>query len=165
MRTKVGRKNEAVAIRAMWQEDAAAMRKILQEAPEAASWPEESFVESLSWPGAVALIAESDGKVTGFIIGRQVADEAEILNLAVTLAERRRGEGEALLNAALEEFRTRGVSRVFLEVRESNEVGIVFYTKQGFAKTGRRGGYYREPEEAAVVMEKKLLQRKSKVES
>jgi ribosomal protein S18 acetylase RimI-like enzyme len=26
----------------------------------------------------------------------------------------------------------------------------------GFARTGRRPGYYREPEEAAVLMEKKL---------
>jgi ribosomal-protein-alanine N-acetyltransferase len=156
MAAETKREKQGVAIRALRKEDTAAVRKILQEAPEAANWPEESFVESLSWRGAVALIAESDGKVTGFIIGRQVADEAEILNLAVTPAKRRRGEAEALLNAAMEEFRSRGVSRVFLEVRESNVTAITFYTKQGFAKTGRRDGYYRGPDEAAVVMEKKL---------
>lgn len=153
MRAETKRGKRGTTIRALRKEDAAAVRKILQEAPEAASWPEESLVEALSWPGALALIAETDGRVTGFILGRQMAEEAEILNLAVIPAERRRGEGGALLKSALKEFRSRGVSRVFLEVRESNVTAITFYTKQGFAKMGRRGGYYREPEEAAVVME------------
>jgi ribosomal protein S18 acetylase RimI-like enzyme len=56
----------------------------------------------------------------------------------------------------LEQLRRRGVNKLFLEVRESNEAGIAFYEKMGFAKTGRRPGYYREPEEAALLMEKKL---------
>jgi len=156
MAAETKREKQGVTIRALRKEDTAAVTKILQEAPEAANWPEESLVESLSWPGAVALIAETEGIVTGFIIGRQVADEAEILNVAVASSERRRGQGRELLNAALEEFRSRGIRRVFLEVRESNVIAITFYTKQGFAKTGRRGGYYREPEEAAVVMGRKL---------
>jgi ribosomal-protein-alanine N-acetyltransferase len=85
-----------------------------------------------------------------------VADEAEILNLAVRRQNQRRGEGHALLSAVLGQLHRRGVNKVFLEVRESNEAGISFYEKMGFAETGRRPGYYREPEEAAVLMEKKL---------
>jgi ribosomal protein S18 acetylase RimI-like enzyme len=45
---------------------------------------------------------------------------------------------------------------VFLEVRESNAPAIAFYLKYGLAKSGRRPGYYRDPAEAAIVMEKKL---------
>jgi ribosomal-protein-alanine N-acetyltransferase len=45
---------------------------------------------------------------------------------------------------------------VFLEVRESNQAAIAFYSKHGFAKMGRRPSYYRVPDEAAIVMEKKL---------
>jgi ribosomal-protein-alanine N-acetyltransferase len=60
------------------------------------------------------------------------------------------------LMAALEEFQSREVSRVFLEVRESNQAGIAFYAKHGFSKTGLRPAYYRDPAEAAVMMEKKL---------
>ena len=76
--------------------------------------------------------------------------------LAVIPAKRRKGEGGALLKAAVEALRARKVSRVFLEVRESNEAGIAFYEKQGFSKTGRRAGYYRDPDEAAIRMEMKL---------
>ena len=143
-------------IRAFRTADAAAVTAIAAESPEAANWAENSYREALNWPGVVALVCEDDGKVAGFILGRQVGDEAEILNLAVTQTRRRRGEGAALLHAAMGEFRTRGVRRVFLEVRESNDTGIAFYEKQGFRKKGRRAGYYHNPEEAAVLMEMNL---------
>jgi [ribosomal protein S18]-alanine N-acetyltransferase len=156
MRTKVRRKNEAVAIRAFRLADAEAVTRILQEAPEAANWSGRSLEEAVSAPGGLALVSEAQGGITGFLVGRQVSDEAEILNLGVMAAGRRQGEGTALLKAALEELHSRGVSRVFLEVRESNEAGIAFYAKHGFSKTGLRTAYYRDPVEAAVLMEKKL---------
>jgi len=102
------------------------------------------------------LTAEASGEVAGFVIGRQVRDEAEVLNLAVDPDHRGNGEGGTLLRAAVAEFRKRGAGRVFLEVRESNAAGISFYEKHGFSKAGRRDGYYRDPVEAAIVMERKL---------
>jgi [ribosomal protein S18]-alanine N-acetyltransferase len=143
-------------LRAFLPADAMAVTEILKESPQAADWTEGSFGESARWRGIVALVSEDHGKVTGFLIGRQVADEAEILNLAISVVKRRKGKGGALLKAAMHEFRARQVSRVFLEVRESNESGIAFYEKYGFSETGRRPGYYHNPDEAAIVMEKKL---------
>jgi ribosomal-protein-alanine N-acetyltransferase len=137
-------------------EDAAAVAGILRQAPEAVFWPEASVKEVLKWKGTLAIASEADGRVLGFLIGRQAGDEAEILNLAVAPATRRRGEGSSLLNAAFESFRACGVSRVFLEVRESNAAAIAFYSKHGFSQTGKREGYYRDPSESAVVMARKL---------
>ena len=37
-------------------------------------------------------------------------------------------------------FATRGVQRVFLEVRESNLGAIAFYERLGFRRVGRRAG-------------------------
>ncbi len=156
MAAETRRERAEGTIRAFLPADVAAVTTILREVPEAANWTEKSYREALNWPGTVALISEEEGKVSGFILGRQVADEGEILNLAVTVAYRRRGEGGALLKAALGGFQSRGVSRVFLEVRESNETGIAFYERHGFSEKGRRAGYYRDPDEAAIVMEKKL---------
>ncbi len=156
MAAETKREQAAATIRVFLPADAAAATEILKGSPEASQWTEWGFRELLGWRGVLALVSEGDRKVIGFIIGRQVGGEAEILNAAVIVARRRRGEGGALLKAVMDEFRARRVSRVFLEVRESNEAGIAFYQKHGFSKTGRRAGYYRDPDEAAIVMEMKL---------
>lgn len=144
------------AIREFRAEDAPALTSILRDSPEAANWTQASYREWMNSPGAVAFVSEGDGRVTGFIIGRQVVDEAEVVNLAVAPQARRKGQGGALLKAALDEFRARGASRVFLEVRESNLAARAFYAKHGFSQAGKRLNYYRKPEEAAIVMEMKL---------
>jgi [ribosomal protein S18]-alanine N-acetyltransferase len=156
MGAEVRREALGLEIRAMLPADVTAVTRILEEALEAANWSRESLGEAANSPGGLAFVSEADGKTAGFLAARQVVDEAEILNLGVARARRRRGVGGALLKAALHEFVARGVSRVFLEVRESNEAGMAFYTKHGFAKTGRRAAYYHDPNEAAVMMEKKL---------
>lgn len=148
----------AHTIRTMTADDGADVIEILRQAPEAVAWTGDTLREVLGWQNTVALVSEEGrtSKVTGFLMKRQAADEAEILNLAVGRGSRRRGAGSALLLAAEELLRARGVHRLFLEVRESNVAGLAFYRKHGFCEVGRRGGYYQQPVEAAVVMEKKL---------
>jgi ribosomal-protein-alanine N-acetyltransferase len=156
MGVEAKREQLVAMIRAFAPSDVAAVTAISSEGLEAARWTESGYREALQWPGIVAMVCIDKGKVSGFILGRQVADEAEILNVAVTRSSRRRGEGSNLLKTAVDQFRERRVKRVYLEVRESNAVGIAFYEKHGFCKTGQRPGYYREPAEAAVLMEMNL---------
>jgi len=158
MATELRREEQRSAIRALRPEDASAVAEILRQSPEAVFWPEPSVREVLAWEGVLGLASEANGEVVGFLIARQVREDAEVLNLAVAPESRRRGEGGALLRAAVVEFRRRGVSRVFLEVRESNAAGITFYERHSFSRTGRREGYYHEPAEAAIVMERKLTE-------
>jgi [ribosomal protein S18]-alanine N-acetyltransferase len=156
MATELRRERAKSAVRPLRAEDAATVADILHQSPEAVFWPEASVKEVLEWRGILGMVSEADGKVVGFLIGRQAKDEAEILNLAVAPEGRRQGKGAALLTAAFESLRACGVSRVFLEVRESNAAAVAFYGEHGFSKSGRREGYYREPFEAAIVMERNL---------
>jgi len=141
-------------VREFRAEDAAAASEILQEAREAAGWSRQALLDFMPLPGAAALMSERAGRPTGFVLGRLVADEAEVLNLAVREECRRQGEGRALVEELLGRFAESGVSRVFLEVRESNRGAIGFYERMGFRQSGRREDYYREPREAALVYEK-----------
>jgi ribosomal-protein-alanine acetyltransferase len=144
-------------IRPFSPDDIEVAAEILCESPEAANWSPTSQKELLAQSGVVALVSEANSSITGFILARQMADdEAEILNIAVTPQSRRSGHGTALLLAALQEFQQQHVTRIFLEVRESNASAIAFYAKHGFVPAGRRNAYYRDPPEDAVVMEKKL---------
>ncbi len=94
--------------------------------------------------------------IMGYIIGRAVVDEAEILRLAVAMARRRGGVAQALLDHAFAHLRQSGVRCCFLELRASNHAARSLYEKNGFVVTGRRRGYYRAPAEDAVVMTKSL---------
>jgi ribosomal-protein-alanine N-acetyltransferase len=142
-------------------EDAAQVAEILREAREAATWSEEALRETAKLPDVSALVSERGGAISGIVVGRRVLDEAEILNLAVTLGMRRQGEGRALVGRILNRFAELRVSRVFLEVRESNRGAIEFYRGLGFQAVGTRKDYYQDPKESATVMELSL--RKSTV--
>jgi ribosomal-protein-alanine N-acetyltransferase len=136
-------------IRAMSQSDVAALFSILAESPEASMWSEASLLESFS--SGSAWVAERDGRVVGFLIGRVAADEFEILNVAVARSHRRGGIASALVKAALELSRTAGARRAYLEVRASNEAAIALYVRHEFCISGRRVRYYQHPVEDAMV--------------
>ncbi len=144
------------SLREFLPEDADAVAAIAAQAPAAANWSKESYLKFVREEGSLALVLELSGQTQGFLIGRLVADQAELLNLAVTAAQRRKGAGTALLTQALEVWRSRGAKTVYLEVRESNTGAIAFYEKQGFTAAGLRKGYYREPDEPALTMVRKL---------
>ncbi len=136
--------------------DADTVREIFKQSPQAGALTKDSYERLPEWSGPLALVSESRGEITGFLMGREVADEAEIFTFAVAPKYRRRGHGGALVSAAIEGLRARGIKNLFLEVRESNSGAIGFYEAFGFSKIGYRKIYYRDPEEAAIIMGKKL---------
>jgi [ribosomal protein S18]-alanine N-acetyltransferase len=145
-------KGEEWMLRAFRLGDADVASLLLQEAPEASKWSPEALRDCLKYPGFFAFVTERAGAICGFILGRRLEDEGEILNLAVSRTYRRKGVATAMTNELLGTFREQGVSREFLEVRESNAGAIAFYERLGFRRTGTRPGYYHHPEEAALVL-------------
>ncbi|HVB98558.1 MAG TPA: ribosomal protein S18-alanine N-acetyltransferase [Candidatus Dormibacteraeota bacterium] len=137
---------EGLTIRVRQERDRAAIDAVMRRSPEAAGWAPEGDAGLACWVG------ETGVGVVGFVVARAVADEVEILNLAVDPSARRRGAGAALLAAALEHGRCAGARGAFLEVRQSNRAAIGFYERHGFVRTGLRRGYYRDPEEDALLM-------------
>ncbi len=116
--------------------DPAALAAIHAEAFDA-PWDAASLTGLLASPGVFA-VEEADG----FILIRVVADEAEILTLAVRPAARRSGLGARLVEAAMVRAAALGAERMFLEVAENNVAARALYTRAGFVEAGRRRGYY-----------------------
>jgi [ribosomal protein S18]-alanine N-acetyltransferase len=103
-------------------------------------------------------VAENDGgEILGFIVGRRVAVDLEILNFAVRPIARRQGVGGALLEELLRWAKSFEAQQVFLEVRESNLGALRFYERHDFKVTGRRPRYYTAPIENALVLSASLL--------
>ena len=150
-----GRRACGRIVRKFEARDADAVEEIAKTSPEAAHWSRSSY-EELNRRGQSAWVVEADDGVCGFLVARIVAEQAEILNLAVHPSRRRAGLANALMNEASVEFQGRGVESVFLEVRESNLGAVRFYEKCGFVRMGERKNYYCEPNEGAVLMIRKL---------
>lgn len=86
----------------------------------------------------------------GFLIGREIAGEAELLTVAVDPAVRRQGLGRRLLAGFAAEARARGAETAFLEVAEDNTAARALYAAAGWRGSGRRRGYYHSPDGQAV---------------
>ena len=97
-------------------------------------------------------MAEAQGKIAGYVVALDAADEGEILNLAVAEVGRRRGLGRALVEAIVEALTERGVRQVYLEVRQSNAPARALYETFGFREVGCRKAYYRRPVEDAIIL-------------
>ena len=78
----------------------------------------------------------------GLLVGRAVAEEAEVLTLAVLPDARRAGIGGRLLARFLAEAGRRGAGAAHLEVAAANAGAIALYIRCGFEETGRRRRYY-----------------------
>lgn len=109
-------------------------------------WSAEAFADLLGAPGVHALLAPD-----GFIVVRTVADEAEILTLAVAPAARRAGLGRGLANKAADLARGQGAVRLYLEVSAENGPARALYSGLGFTEIGRRARYYADGADALVL--------------
>ena len=86
----------------------------------------------------------------GFLMGRVVAGEAEVLTVAVDPAVRRQGVGTLLMARFLDAARTRKAEAAFLEVAADNLAALGLYHAFGFTQTGRRHDYYHLPDGTVV---------------
>ncbi|MGC6472693.1 MAG: ribosomal protein S18-alanine N-acetyltransferase [Parvibaculales bacterium] len=120
-------------------------------------WSPASLRQTLERPVARSWGAFAAGetvKPLGFLTCDWVAREAEILTFAVAPFMRRSGVGGALLGTMMAAAENTAMSRIFLEVAETNIAALRLYERAGFARTGRRTGYYAGTD--ALLMEYSL---------
>jgi [ribosomal protein S18]-alanine N-acetyltransferase len=136
-------------------------------AAEAPHWAEAEYVAIVQARGETEgvvrrclFVAEADGKLLGFAVGKVILSAAdglgELESVAVGGTARRRGVGRTLCEAVLGWCREQGVGEIELEVRAGSDGAVALYAGLGFVVVGRRAGYYRDPDEDAMLMQLKL---------
>jgi ribosomal-protein-alanine acetyltransferase len=130
-------------IRLATEADLADIGRIQAASPQASQWTPSDYL------GYRCVLAEEDGKVSGFLVSRETGpQEREILNLAVDPIRRRKGIGRALLVHELRNYK----GEWFLEVRASNAEALNLYESLLFKRVAVRSNYYKSPPESAIVM-------------
>lgn len=115
-------------------------------------WSMDSFSNELTNAMTTYLVAEEDGDILGFVGMWEVLGEGQITNVAVHTKARRRGIGQALIEALIDYSKAKNLEVLILEVRESNEAAKALYSLNGFKVIGERKNYYTQPTEDALLM-------------
>jgi ribosomal-protein-alanine N-acetyltransferase len=137
--------------------DSAAIRQLALEA-NIDAWSVADYADEISRPDSFVLTISQGEVLLGFLLARLVPGttdkypDADLYNIAVDPAGKRRGIGTKLLISLLERLAKRDVRNVWLEVRESNQEAITFYESHGFVAELTRPNFYVNPTENAVIM-------------
>jgi [ribosomal protein S18]-alanine N-acetyltransferase len=145
-------------VRAMTPADLQAVMRLQTATPEAPHWKQEiyeGFLAEGNLPGQV-FVAKAGCLLAGFVAARIAVDVCELESIVVDTQVRRAGVGKALLARLREWARSHHASRVELEVRSKNNSALTFYEHAGFHRNGLRRGYYRNPDDDAVLMSLRL---------
>jgi ribosomal-protein-alanine N-acetyltransferase len=135
-------------------------------------WTERSFLEEIDRLNSSVLVARlgqdapetglsspPGGGIAGYICFWCIADEIQVLNIAVHKDFRRRGVGRALLECAIRAGQFRNAACVNLEVRQSNAEARGLYESSGFKVVGKRPNYYGDSNEPAILMELQITRK------
>jgi [ribosomal protein S18]-alanine N-acetyltransferase len=150
-------------VRRAGSEDMAGIVALERGIAEAPHWPAAEYaaiVDSTGDPsGSIRrclLVAEAEGRLLGFAVGKAILmgakGLAELESVAVDVEARRGGVGRALCASVVAWCREQDAEALELEVRAGGSPAIALYRELGFVVAGRRPEYYRDPVEDALLM-------------
>lgn len=124
----------------------------IEQAAHYHPWTQKLLTEAVTHYHSWLLVEQQ--QILGYGILKVVADEAELLNIAITPTQQGKGLGKQLLAKLLLEAEKLQAQECFLEVRESNIQAYRLYEQFGFNEVGRRANYYPAPQgyEDALIM-------------
>lgn len=110
----------------------------------------------------IFLVAEVNGKMAGYNMCRiefgisnlrtAFVRKGHVISIAVMQEYRRMGIGKALMERGMEGVKGSGANEMYLEVRVSNSAAIELYKKLGFKINKTSEGYYRDGENANIMV-------------
>lgn len=121
------------------------------------AWPQQAFQEERNNRIAYyfVLVPAWFGRgreLAGYVGLWALSDAVHIVTIAIHPDSQRAGLGELLVQRAFALAEEVGADEVTLECRESNEPALRLYAKYGFQEAGRRERYYKNNDEAALIL-------------
>lgn len=139
----------------MQRKDCEAVYEIAKESlPE--HWSLQGVCDVLRYDSSIYYVAycKDCDEIVGFAGVMLVAEEAELLNIAVKPSYQNQGVGQLLLAKVMKQSAEQGAERILLEVRKSNVQALHLYKENFFSELGIRKAYYNNPTEDAIIMER-----------
>ena len=124
----------------------------IEEHTSSTPWSHGLFLAEARRPERIYLVARMGSTVVGFAGLLFALTDGHVTTIAVDPERQGARIGTRLMLVLLREAIARGATAVTLEVRASNEAAQALYRRFGFLPVGTRKGYYRHPDEDALVL-------------
>ena len=121
------------------------------------AWTQDMFQNELAEVGISreVMVTRLAGKIVGYVSFRYVADEGDVVTIAVDTSAQKQGVGTAMMDWLETTAKVRGLKNLFLEVRSDNIPAIAMYLARDFERIDLRRNYY-DTGVDAYVMRKRL---------
>ncbi len=119
--------------------------------PKKIAFSREAFEEFYFREPENFLVAKVGNEIVGYGIGKESKGKGEIISVAVRENWRRKGIGTKIVERLIENLKRKGARKIFLHVREKNEVAISFYQKLGFKILKKIENYYSNGDSAYLM--------------
>jgi len=150
-----------IVIRRMQPDDLSQVVAIENRWSYLSKWGEAGYRAVMSDPRVYTCFVAEDteappgsASIAGLAVMAQLIDDGELCNIVVVPEYVSKHVGSSLLQACVTAAQYFRISRMLLEVRQSNHRAIEFYKRKGFRIISERKNYYLNPRESAWVMER-----------
>ena len=128
------------------------------------NYPDQFFIGLHYHAPKAFLVAEVNNEIVGYIMcriergissfGRLPVKKGHIVSVAVLNSHRHMGIGTALIKGGMDAMIEYGSKEFFLEVRKGNEEAVSVYETLGYSVRRVLRGYYRDGEDAYLMVGK-----------
>jgi len=94
----------------------------------------EKLAREIAGPTSVFLVAESEGRMVGVVLGTHDGRKGWINRLAVAPSHREQGIGRALVEAAEERLEGLGIGIITCLIEDWNEGSLAFFERIGYVR-------------------------------
>ena len=116
------------------------------------AWDEQDFLRCLRQKHCIGMVAETEGRIVGYMIYELHKDRLHLVNFAVAPVNRRSGIGTLMIEKLKSKLSSYRRTRVTLEVRDSNLAAQLFFRSQGFRAVQVLRNHYEDSGDDAYIM-------------
>lgn len=106
------------------------------------AWSEEEFLDALRQRNCIAMVAELDGRIAGYVLYLLEKGRFDLINIAVAPTLHRHGIGSRMIDRLVLKLSGQGRSRIKAVLVERNLGGHLFFRSQGFVCSEVMRNYY-----------------------
>ena len=115
-------------------------------------WTRSQWEREIRDPKRISLGAFESKKLLALCSGWFILKELHITVLVVNPLHRRKGLGTLILTSIINRAKSKGINKIILEVKETNEPAKALYRKLGFKVTGYRSQLYSDGSNAFIFL-------------